>query len=287
MELRRIRYFIAVAEELNFSRAAERLHIAQPPLSTQIKQLEQELGVTLFERTSRGVLLTHAGQTLLADARRIVPQLDHAFDVTRRAGHGPTERLTIGFIPSAMNVELPRLLRSYSDTHPNVSVFLRELPSHSVLQGLVSNELDLGLIYLPLDDAAIETKPLRRERIVLAVPDFHHLAARSSAALTEIASEPLVSPDRDQVSGLHDTVLKACRNAGFEPRTVHSDVWLQQTMLGLVAGGLGVALVPDSAINLGRRGVVFLPLRDVGIEVELGFAWQRGHLGSAAASFAA
>lgn len=285
MELRRLRYFIAVAEELNFSRAAQRLNMAQPPLSVQIKQLEVALGVLLFERTSRGVLLTDAGRLLLVEARQIVTHLDHAFRSVRRAGLGQRERLTIGFIPSATNASLPHVLHEFNERNPNVDLYLREMPTSDVVQFLTAKQIDIGLLYLPFAASSLVTRAISRESIVLALPEYHRLAASESVLLEQIADEPIILPDRDQVSGLHDQVVGACLQAGFEPSVVHADVWLQQTMIGLVAGGMGIALVPASVKNLNRRGVKFLPVHDLNLEVDLGLIWRQNDLPDAAKAF--
>jgi DNA-binding transcriptional LysR family regulator len=275
MELRRLRYFVAVAEELSFNRAAKRLHIAQPPLSNQIKQLEKELGVLLFERSSRGVRMTEAGELLLEEARRIFVQVDQTVNVVRRVGHGEVGRLTLGFVPSASNEVLPPILRAFRDRFPEVELFLREMRPDRVVQRLHDKQVDVGFLYLPLEDASLHIECVSREPLVLALPEAHPLASKQRVELQAVAGEPFVLPARYQMPGLYGQVTEACRQAGFVPNAVQKDVWLMQTIVGLVAGGTGVALVPASLRNLHRRGVVYKSVHGLSPTVELGVIWRR------------
>jgi DNA-binding transcriptional LysR family regulator len=271
MELRRLRYFVAVAEELSFNRAAKKLHIAQPPLSNQIKQLEEELGVLLFERSSRGVRMTEAGELLLEEARRIFVQVDQTVNVIQRVGHGEVGRLTLGFVPSASNEVLPPILRAFRDRFPEVELFLREMRPDRVVQRLRDKQIDAGFLYLPLEDASLNIECVSREPLVLALPEAHPLSSKQRVELQEVAGEPFVLPARYQrMPGLYGQVTEACRQAGFVPEAVQKDVWLMQTIVGLVAGGIGVALVPSSLRNLHRRGVVYKAVHGLSPTVELG-----------------
>jgi len=293
VELRHLRYFVAVAEELSFTRAAERLHIAQPPLSTQIRNLEAALGVALFDRSRRQVALTDAGELLLEESRRLLTQIEQALSATRTAGEGEAGRLTIGFIPSASTSTLPGHLRAFRKRHPGVELFLRELPPDELAAQLHAGALDLCFLYLPFDDPRLEQVVVAREPLVAALPEDHRLAgdgrpcsraaggggdaARGGDAalrLADLRDEPFVLPARHHMPGLHARVLAACRRAGFEPEPVQRDVWLLQTVLGLVAAGVGVALVPQSVRGLFSTGVAFRPLRDAGDPVELGAVWR-------------
>ncbi len=275
VELRHLRYFVAVAEELSFTRAAERLHMAQPPLSTQMRALERALGVELFDRSRRAIALTAAGEVLLGEARRLLVQVEQALAATTRAGTGEVGRLTVGFVPSASLGPLPELLREFRGRHPGVELFLRELPPDDLVAGLHSGALDLAVLYLPVAEPALAELTIAREPLVAALPEGHRLAsARSALRLASLRAEPFVLPARHHMPGLHARVLESCRRAGFEPRAVQDDVWLLQTVLGLVAAGLGVALVPASVEKLGRAGVAFRPLRDPGPPVELGALWR-------------
>lgn len=286
MELRRLRYFVAVAEELSFNRAAKRLHMAQPPLSNQIKQLEEELGVLLFERTSRGVLMTEAGELLLEEARRIFAQVEGTTRMVRRVGHGEVGRLTLGFVPSASNGILPQILREFRDLFPDVELFLREMRPDRIVQRIHDRQLDAGFLYLPFENTPFRVACVSREPLVLALPETHPLASEERVELRALADEPFILPANYQrMPGLYGQVTEACRQAGFVPQAVQKDVWLMQTIVGLVAGGMGVALVPASLMNLHRRGVVYKPVRGLSPTVELGVLWRGDDPGPVLAAF--
>jgi DNA-binding transcriptional LysR family regulator len=286
MELRRLRYFVAVAEELSFNRAARRLHIAQPPLSNQIKQLEEELGVLLFERTSRGVRMTEAGELLLEEARRIFVQVDQTVSIVRRVGHGEVGRLSLGFVPSASNEVLPLILCAFRDRFPEVELFLREMRPDRIVQRLHDKQIDAGFLYLPLEDASLNIECVSREPLVLALPEAHPLASEPRVELQAFAEERFILPARYQkMPGLYGQVTETCRQAGFTPKAVQKDVWLMQTIVGLVAGGTGVALLPASLRNLSRRGVVYKSVHGLSPTVELGVVWRRDDLGAVLNSF--
>jgi len=275
VELRHLRYFVAVAEELSFTRAAERLHIAQPPLSTQVRNLEAELGVELFDRSRRQIALTDAGELLLDEARVLLVQVEQALSATRKAGTGETGRLTIGFIPSASTSTLPAHLRAFRGRYPGVELFLRELPPDELVAQLHAGALDVCFLYLPFDDDRLEQVVVAREPLVAALPEDHRLAgSERPLAMRSLRDEPFVLPARHHMPGLNARVLDTCRRAGFAPEPVQRDVWLMQTVLGLVAGGLGVALVPSSVQHLNRTGVSFRRLQDPGEPVELGACWR-------------
>ena len=286
MELRRLRYFIAVAEELSFSRAAQRLRMAQPPLSNQIKQLEEELGVLLFERTSRGVRVTQAGELLLEEARRIFVQMDQTVRIVQRVGHGEVGRLTLGFVPSSSNEVLPPILRTFTDRFPGVELFLREMRPDLIVQRLHDKQIDAGFLYLPLEDKSLNVEKVSREPLVLALPETHPLSSESQVELRSVANESFILPARYQLMpGLYGQVTKACRQAGFVPNAVQKDVWLMQTIVGLVAGSMGVALVPASLRNLRRRGVVYKSVYGLTPTVELGVVSREDDRGTVLNSF--
>jgi DNA-binding transcriptional LysR family regulator len=276
MELRRLRYFVAVAEELSFNRAAQRLHISQPPLSNQIKRLEEELGVRLFDRSSRGVQMTDAGELLLEEARRIFVQVDQTVRTVQHVGYGEVGHLTLGFVPSASNEVLPPILRTFRDRYPEVDLFLREMRPDRVVHQLHNKQIDVGFLYLPLEDAALSIECVSREPLVLALAETHPLASEPQLDLRALADEPFVLPARYQrMPGLYGQVTETCRQAGFVPNAVQKDVWLMQTIVGLVAGGIGVALVPASLRNLHRKGVVYKSVYGLSPTVELGAIWRR------------
>lgn len=275
MELRRLRYFVVVAEELSFNRAAKRLHISQPPLSNQIKQLEEELGVLLFKRSSRGVRLTDAGELLLEEARRIFIQLEQTARMVERVGSGKTGRLSLGFVPSATNEVLPPVLYRFQRGFPDVELFLHEMMPDQVVRRLHGRQIDVGFFYLPFDDSALAFRPVSREPLVVALSETHPSANEPEIDLRTLEREPFILPMRYEMPGLYGQVTEVCRQAGFTPRAVQKDVWLMQTIVGLVAGGIGVALVPASLRNFRRKGVVYKTVRDLSPKVEMGMAWRR------------
>ena len=275
MDLRRLRYFVVAAEEQNFSRAAKRLRIAQPPLSAQIKQLEGELGVKLFDRTSRGVRLTEAGRLLLGEARRIFVQLDQSVEFIRQVGDGRIGRLALGFLPSVAHGVLPNMLREFRERFPNVELSLQEMSPDEEVQKLRNNQIDAGFLYLPVDETGLEVRPILREPFIVALPDEHSLATETQVAMSQLAEEPFILPPQHQVPACYGHIMEACRRAGFFPKAVQKDVWLMQTIVDLVAGGLGVALVPASLKNLRRTGVTYKEIKDLSITVEIGVVWRR------------
>jgi DNA-binding transcriptional LysR family regulator len=274
IDLRRLRYFVVAAEEQNISRAAERLRIAQPPLSAQIKQLETELGVKLFDRMSRGVSLTEAGRLLLGEARRIFVQLDQTVDFVRRVGDGRVGRLAIGFLPSAAHNVLPSVLREFRERFPNVELSLQEMGPDEEVQKLRNKQIDAGFLYLPVDETDLKCKPVLREPFVVALPDAHPLTAETQVEMRQLAEEPFILPPQHHVPACYGHIMEACRRAGFFPKAVQKDVRLMQTIVGLVAGGLGVALVPASLQNLGRIGVTYKRIKDLSLAVEMGVVWR-------------
>jgi DNA-binding transcriptional LysR family regulator len=274
LDFRRLYYFVVVAEELHFTHAAERLHIAQPPLSYQIQQLERELGVQLFERTRHHVQLTAAGQVLLDSAHRIFGQMEQTVHAVRRVGQGEVGLLTIGFIPSASNNILPDILQVFRQRFPDVHLFLKEMNPDQVVRGLHEKQIDVGLLYLPLDDAELNTQAVLLEPLLAVLPAEHAQATQSQVALRALAHECFIVPTRyATVPGLFSHIMEACRQADFTPKVVEQ-AWLMQTIIGLVGANMGVALVPASVRNLHREGVIYKPLQDVATEVAMGIIWR-------------
>jgi DNA-binding transcriptional LysR family regulator len=275
LDFRRLYYFVVVAEELHFTRAAERLHIAQPPLSYQIQQLERELGVQLFKRTRHHVQLTDAGQLLLDAARRIFGQVEQTVYAVRRVGQGEVGFLTIGFIPSASNNILPIVLQAFRQRFPDVQLFLKELTPDQIVRGLHDQQIDVGMLYLPLDDRELNTQAILREPLIAVLPATHAQAALPEVALRALADERFIVPSRYvAVPGLFSHIMEACRQADFTPKVVEQ-AWLMQTIIGLVGANMGVALVPASVRNLHREGVIYKPLLDIVTEVAMGVIWRR------------
>jgi DNA-binding transcriptional LysR family regulator len=289
IELRHLRYFVAVAEQLSFTRAAALLHMAQPALSVQIRQLEDELGVELFDRSRRAIALTHAGETMLGETRRLLASLDRSVDLVRRVGAGAIGSIAVGFVPSASNSVLPTLLRRFWEAHPDVAVTLREMAPGDLVDGLHAGNLDISFLYLPFSDPLLDHLVIVREPFVAALPFDHPLARETTVDVADLRDEPFVTPaDHGMMPGLHAKVTAICHAAGFVPRAVQDDVWLVQTIVALVAAGVGVALVPFSSQAQARAGVVYRPLRPRSThEAELAAVWRRTNQSPALGSFLA
>jgi DNA-binding transcriptional LysR family regulator len=260
MELRHLRYFRAVAEERHFGRAAARLHMAQPPLSQQIRQLEEELGVTLLRRSTRRVELTAAGEAYLARVRDILASVDAAGEEAQRLDAGLEGRLVVGCVGSATYSLLPALARALHEELPRVDFAFRgEMLVPEQVTALHAGTIDLGLLRPPFDEGGLRVRQLRRERLIVALPDGHRLAARSRLRVGDLEEEDLIVHAGQGRSVMYDAVLGLCRSAGFEPRVRH-EVAETSTLVTFVAAGLGIAVVPEPVSALGVAGVVYLPL---------------------------
>jgi len=279
MELRQLRYFVAVAEELHFGRAARRLHMAQPPLSQAIKQLESELGATLLARTSRRVELTDAGRLLLDEARRTLAQADRAATTARLAAQGATGWLRLAFVASAACDILPSLLPAQRAAAPDVSLQLRELTTERQIDALDRDEVDLGIAREVEAREGLVITPLRDEPLVAALPADHPQAARAALALRELADEPFVMTPRRAVPRLHDTILALCRAAGFSPRVVQEALQFP-TILSLVSAGVGAAIVPAPVAAFRSDGVAYVPLSDRDAQSAVAFVHRADHEGA-------
>jgi DNA-binding transcriptional LysR family regulator len=270
VELRQIRYFVAVAEEGNFSRAAERLHISQPPLSTQIKSLEDELGAQLLQRHNRGVSVTAAGSIFLEEMRAVLSRIDHARDLVSRAGRGDIGTLRVGFVSIADYSILPVALKSFRAQVPLVEFQLHELTTDAQIRELRADRLDMGIGLAPVQEPDLEFQGLLREELVLAAPAGHAaVKIKGAVDLRRLAKSSFIIPPREVAPGLYDLIVGHCRAAGFTPR-IMQQARQMQTVIGLVSSGMGVALVPASVRNLRRAGVQYRPLLGKAAVVELG-----------------
>ncbi|VVE30161.1 LysR family transcriptional regulator [Pandoraea aquatica] len=266
VDVRLLRYFIAVAEAGHMTRAAERLGIGQPPLSQQIRVLETQLGVTLFERLPRGMALTDAGQAFLADAYEVVRKLDQAVDDVRRVAAGIKGRLSVGFTSSAaLHPFVPTVIRAFRSDAPSVSLALDESSTGDLLDGLRDGHIDVAFIRQPQGNTGeITVVQVLEEAMVLAVPSAHPLALKGKAGkaavpMTAIASEKLILYRRRAGQGLYDAIIAACHGAGFSP-AIEQEAPRLLTTLSLVAAGLGVSVVPASLMRMQIEGIVYRPL---------------------------
>jgi DNA-binding transcriptional LysR family regulator len=292
MELRHLRYFVAVAEEGHITRAAERLGIQQPPLSQQIKALEAELQVQLFRRKPRGVELTQAGEALLGEARGILRQLDRAVAATRRTGRGDAGRIGLGFTSSAsFHPFVPRLIRDYSEAHPLVALSLEESGTGELVDAVLAERLDAAFVRSPIGAAeGIAVLSILEEAMVAALPARHAQAlgaATRPLALAELAAETFILYRRPLGPGLYDAIIAACQRAGFSPQ-IGQEAPRMLATLSLVAAALGVTLVPQSMRRLRVDGVVYRPLDEgAGLVAPLNLAYRRAESSPAARRFIA
>ncbi len=275
IELRHLRYFIAVAEELHFGRAAERLHMAQPPLSQQIRQLEDELGFTLFYRTKRVVQLTEAGQIFLDEIRPLFRQLDRAIQRGQLASRGEVGQLVIGFVSSSMYNVLPRILKTFRNQVPGVTLTLAELTTDQQMQQLSDGEIDVGLMRPPVDNPQFDTLLLLQESLVVALPAAHQLARQTTLALNTLAAEPFILFPRPLAPGLYDQIISLCQTAHFSPIVAQEAVQMQ-TIISLVAAEMGIAIVPASIQNLQRTGVEYRSINRQTPQASILLVWRHG-----------
>lgn len=264
MELRHFRYFVHVAEELHFGRAAKRLGVSQPPLSQQIQVLEQKIGARLFERTNRRVELTEAGRLFLPEARAVLDQAAHAVAVARRASRGEIGEIAIGMTASApFTGAVAKVIFTFRQRYPDVRLTMSEMPSPSQIEALTAGTLQAGLIrgaQLPHLPPGITAAEIYSDRLVLALREDHPLA-RSGAAITidQLADEPFVIHVRGMGAGFHEQFLALCHRAGFEPK-ITQEVYELSTLLGFIAAGLGITAVVGALKALQVEHVVYRPL---------------------------
>ncbi|MBO0781266.1 MAG: LysR family transcriptional regulator [Ktedonobacteraceae bacterium] len=274
MELRHLRYFVVIAEELHFGRAAVRLSIVQPSLSQQIRQLEGELGFPLLHRTKRTVELTDAGRVFLAAAQDILARVQEAKRAAQRAYHGEEGRLVLGYISSSTYDLLPAMLRVYRERFPHIEVALRELTTQEQVRALEEGHIQVGLLRLPINTPLVNVESLRRERIVCVLPEKHPIAQREHIPVSLLAREPFVLQSRQQGGGYYIQLMKLCLASGFSPNVVQ-EVTEIHTIVSLVAAGIGVSLVPLSTQNIRSQGVVYRELEGTETLTEMAVAWPR------------
>ena len=274
-DLRRFQQFIAVAEELHFGRAAQRLGMTQPPLSMQIKRLEEQTGATLFQRSKRRVELTDAGRLLLREARAAIAQAQRAVSLTRRVGRGESGELRVAFISTADYSILPAVLGQFRRKYPNVKLVIREMTTDMQRQEFARQDLDAGFLIPPLDEDELECELLLSEPLIVALPSHHPLTASDGPlAVAELSDLDFVSFPRESAPLLHDALISLCRSAGFAPRIEQIAVQMQ-TIVSLVSSGLGVAIVPDCMRRLRRDGVTYRQLKPSTPTFHTAIAWNR------------
>lgn len=264
VELRHLRYFSAVARELNFSRAAEQLHIAQPPLSRQIRDLEDELGTVLLDRSSRPLRLTPAGRFFQIQAQQMLDRMIEVATATGRIGGGSRTWYGMGFVPSTLYGALPEVIRRFREVQPKVELSLFEMTSMQQREALKAGRIDIGFGRLQIEDDQIVGELVRNELVVVALPSNHRLVKHKNLTLAKLAEEPLLLYPSKPRPSYADQVLEIFQTRGLKPR-IAMETNEVQTAIGLVVAGLGYALVPKSVQALDRAGVVYLPLSEDGV----------------------
>jgi DNA-binding transcriptional LysR family regulator len=283
VDVRRLRYFVAVAEELSFTRAARRLGLAQPPLSQQIRRLEQQVGAVLFQRLPR-VALTEAGTVFLETARRTLAQLALGVDAAGRVGRGVAGRLTVGFASSVVFTTLPRAFRAFSARYPDVELRLQEMHSGAQLAALRAGTIDVGLLRESPSDGDLEMETVFREPFIAVLPLRHPLGAQSRIAPRQLAKEPFILFPREIAPTLYDQIAAICRAGDFAPRVKHEALeWY--TVTGLVGAGMGVSIAPAGLARLRWPGVVYRPLQPVGVQTSIVLCRRRDSSRGAVESF--
>ncbi|NKF21138.1 LysR family transcriptional regulator [Solimonas marina] len=276
MELRHLRYFVAVADEGHLTRAASRLGIGQPPLSLQIQQLERELGTALFRRLPRGVALTEAGRAFVDDARRILRDVDQATGRVQRVARGELGRIRVGMINSApFHPLIPQVIREFRRRYPNVAFSLEERTTPGLVTAVRNENVDLAFVR-PIHGSSegLIVEPVLDEDMVIALPAGHALAKRRQIPMLALSIEPFVLFSRAVGAGLHDEIVAACRAAGFSPRVVQEASQVT-SIVNLVASGLGVSIVPASMQHMHTEGVTFRPIARPIPKARLSMIWRQ------------
>ncbi|MEU8624708.1 LysR family transcriptional regulator [Streptomyces sp. NPDC048669] len=274
MELRHLSAFVAVAEELHFGRAAKRLQMAQPPLSQQIRKLEKELGVQLFERNTRSVRLTSAGESFLQPVRTVLDDLDIAVRAAKAAGRGEYGRVSIGFAGASSHETLPRLTRAVRAAHPGIELVMTgQTYANVALARVADGSLDLGFVRLPVTQPGVSHRVIDEEELVCALPSDHPLADRDRVSIGVLAEEPFVAFPANTGSTVRDAMVGACEAAGFNPRVVQ-EAPDSYTILALVAAGVGVTLTVTSVQHIQQNGLVYRPLAGPPIRRQAALAWR-------------
>lgn len=277
MELRQLRYFVTVAEELHFARGAERLHIAQQSLSFQIKQLEEELGTALFERTTRRVELTAAGSAFLKEIEIVFEHLQKAVERARMAGRGELGQLVVGYHSTTLYNILPSAMRLFRERFPNVSVKLQEITSPGLEESILSGDIDIGLSSISgIQVTGLEYEILYRDTVAVALPKGHRLEACDQIPLAALATESFVMYSRTQKKQAFDQIIALCQSCGFSPHIVQ-EAATESAIISLVAGGIGIAIVVKSLENVRGDDVSYRRLVDPVLEVNFGVAWKHNN----------
>jgi DNA-binding transcriptional LysR family regulator len=273
IELRHLKYFIAVAEELNFGRAAQKLNITQPSLSRQIQKLEQELAVKLFERLPSQIQLTQAGELFLTEAQQILVKVKQGIQIAQRASRGEIGHLKIGFQGSAVYDIIPNSIRVFRGSFPNVDVIVQPMITREQISAIENNQLDLGFVVPPINHSNLIVETILEEPVIVVLPENHPLAKETEITIADLGHEPLILASRDRDCGLFEEIFNLYYQAGLHPNVIYAAREMQ-VMLGFVAAGMGISLLPAYVQNLQRLGVVYRSLKPHAPIVKLAIAYK-------------
>jgi len=276
MEFRHLRYFVAVAEELHFGRAAARLHLSQPPLSQQIRTLEEELGLKLFSRDRRRVELTHSGSVFLVDAKKILSQIEQASEAARRAERGQIGPLVVACGPLAVQTVLPLVLKTFRSKYPEVDLKIKESGGHDMLDILQEKHADVGILLPHFSSERLQRQTCLTLPLVAAVRKDHPLARRRRVRLKALEREPFVFFSRSRAPGFYEHVMGICERAGFIPKIIQEGVQ-PLTLLALVAAGYGIALTPALPRSSPPDDIAFVPIVERWATIQLSMAWRANY----------
>jgi DNA-binding transcriptional LysR family regulator len=276
MELHDLRYFVAVAEELHFHRAADRLHMTQPALSRQIRALETELGVVLLQRNQRQVRLTLAGETLLAEAKAILQRTEQAIQTTQRAARGEVGQLKLSFVAPSLRGVLPAIIRAFRDRYPEVQLLLSEQRTQEQVEAFRTGQIDVGVLYPPVDESLLYVIPIASEGWIVALPKRHPLVQKQHLALGDLAQEAFILHPRAEGPVFYDQILRLCEQAGFYPNVIQ-EAGVSQTRVGLVAIGMGITFVPPHFQTDADPDVAYCPLKGAALTLNLAIGCRHDH----------
>jgi DNA-binding transcriptional LysR family regulator len=274
MEFRQLRYFVAVAEELNFGKAAERLYMTQPALSKQIQTLEKKLEIELFKRTKREVQLTQAGQVFLEQAKRLLKDAEQGVQLAKQAARGEIGQLIISYTPSALHSVLPEILRVFGDRYPDVKIAMTEMSTEKQVEALQEHQVDVAFLHPPLREKFLQLQLILEEEILLVLPKNHPLLTHEKIPLSALAKESFIIHPPDEGPVLYNLFVNTCLQAGFQPKVVQEAV-MCQTRIALVEAGIGITFVPESIQNIASRGVVYKRIDGVSAKLQLATAWRK------------
>lgn len=273
MELRQLRYFVTVAEELNFTRAAEKLHLSQPPLSQQIKALEDEMGVELLHRTRREVRLTDAGEVFLLECRSLLDQLRVAVSTTRRTAAGEIGTIHLGMVTSGIFHVLPTIIDRMRRRFPDIDIAVTDMSSLDQINAVLQDKLDIGIVHSTPSRNGLNRFPIFSEQFSIVLPEHHPLAAKIDLEIQDLEGLPIVAFSRERAPALFDAMVATCQDAGFSPSIAHT-ARNPLTVFQIVRLGLGVSLVPRSYAKAGVGGVVFREVSHTAGRVQLFAIWR-------------